>query len=79
MIVFKCGKVKISSGISSRRRRHSALRGGIRRSELQSWMSLSGRCCPRGRADEEGGGAGLRDARMAACKAGENGGVRRGR
>lgn len=79
MIVFKCGKVKISSGISSRRQRHPALRGGIRRSELQSCISLPGRGCPRGRAADEGGGAGLRDARMAACRAGGNGGVRRGR
>ena len=79
MTAFKCGTVRISSNISSRRQRHPALRGGIRRSELQSCMSLPGRGCPRGRADEEGGGAGLRDARMAACKAGGNGGVRRGR
>ena len=78
MIVFRCGKVKISSGISSRRQRHPALIGGIR-SELQSCMSLPGRGCPRGRAAEEGGGAGLRDARMAACKAGENSVGGRGR
>ena len=41
-------------------------------------MSLPGRGCPRGRAAEEGGGAGLRDARMAAREGGGKGGVKGG-